>query len=90
MPTAREFEDAAINFCLDQSGVGVWAMHVERLDLTTFDVVVRMGGRYQVQTDGVAVIRVTYHPHEQRFICRPAESFLPAITSVEDFVYLTS
>ncbi len=90
MPTAREYEDAAIDFCLDHSGMGVWAMHVEQVDHTTYDITIRLGGRYRADTQGVAVVRVTYYPHQQRFNCRPAESLLPDVISTEDPAHLVS
>lgn len=73
MPTAREFEDAAVDFCLNSSGVGVWAMKVQEVSRTEYDVTVRLGGHYRGEPGGVAVVRVTYHPQQRRFTCRPAE-----------------
>jgi hypothetical protein len=73
MPTAREFEDAAIDFCLDNSGVGVWAMRQDQVNRAEYDITVRLGGRYRVEQTGVAVVRVTYDPQQEQFICRPAE-----------------
>jgi hypothetical protein len=90
MPTAREFEDAAIDYCLDHSGTGVWAVHMEQVNLTTYDITVRLGGHYRGEAKGVAVIRVTYSPQQQRYNCRPAESLLPDAIPVEDSAYLIS
>src|SRR5690242_11161955 len=69
MPTAREFENAAIEYCLDRSSIGVWAMRLEQIDHTAYDITVRMGGHYRADTGGVATIRVTYHPIQQRYTC---------------------
>ncbi len=88
MPTARDFEDAAVDYCLNNNGVGVWVMHVEPVNHQTYDVTIRMGGRYRMETKGVAVIRVIYYPQQRHFICQPAESVLPDAIPVEDEVYL--
>ena len=88
MPTVREFEDAAIEYCLDHSGVGVWAFHLEQVEPAIYDITVRLGGHYRGESSGVAVVRVTYCPQEQRFNCEPAESLLPEAIPVEESVYL--
>jgi hypothetical protein len=88
MPTAREFENAAIEYCLDRSSVGVWAMHLEQVDLTIYDITVRMGGHYRADTGGVATIRVTYHPLLQRYTCQPADAILPELAAMDDAITL--
>ena len=88
MPAAREFENAAIEYCLDRSSVGVWAMHLEQVDLTVYDITVRLGGHYRADIGGVATIRVTYLPQQQCYACAPAESLLPDLAVMGDPVYL--
>lgn len=88
MPSPRDFEDAAVDFCLDNNGVGVWVMHVEPVSDTVCDVAVRMGGRYRMETKGVATIRVVYYPQQRLFFCQPAESMLPDLAVMDNPVYL--
>ena len=88
MPTARDFEDAAVDYCLDSSGVGVWAVHLQQVDQTVYDITVRLGGRYRSETKGIAVVRVIYYPQQQSFICQPADSILPELAAIDDPTYL--
>ncbi|HEY7350758.1 MAG TPA: hypothetical protein VH599_20780 [Ktedonobacterales bacterium] len=88
MPTVREFEDAAVDYCLDSSGVGVWAMKVEEESPTEYHITVRLGGHYRGELGGVAVIGVTYHPQQDRFICQPVESIPPEVVPADDPAYL--
>ncbi len=88
MPTAREFEDAAIDYCLNDSGVGVWAMKLTEISRTEYHVTVRMGGHHRGELGGFAVICVTYYPQQRRFICQPAEPEPPEPLLANDFAYL--
>ena len=88
MPTIHEFEDAAIDYCLNTSGVGVWVMQLEQVSDTVCDVAVRMGGRYRRETKGVATIRVVYYPQQRHFICVPADPILSEFAVVDDSTYL--
>jgi hypothetical protein len=88
MPTAREFENAAIEYCLENSSVGVWAVHLEQVNLTVYDITVRLGGHYRAETGGVATIRVTYLPQQECYTCEPAESILPDLAVAGDPAYL--
>ncbi len=90
MPTAREFEDAAVDFCLNSSGVGVWAMRLQEISRTEYQVTVRLGRHHRGDLGGLAIIRVTYQPERQSFLCQPAESTLPEPWLVEDSAYLSN
>ena len=88
MPTAREFENVAIEYCLDRSSVGVWAVHLEQIDHAAYDITVRMGGHYRADVGGVATIRVTYHPLQQRYTCQPTESIMPELAAMGEAIDL--
>ena len=88
MPSAREFENAAVDFCLDNSNVGVWAVRLEQVNPITYDITIRLGGRYRADTGGVAIVRVTYSPEELRFVCQPAEWTTPELALVDELAYL--
>jgi hypothetical protein len=90
MPSAREFENAAIDYCLDRSSVGVWAMRSEQIAPTICDITIRLGGHYRADTGGVAIIRVVYLPQQQSFACQPAETIQPDTIPVDDLAYLFS
>ena len=87
MPTVHEFEDAAVDYCLNTSGVGVWAMRLEQVTPTEYDITIRLGGRYRAEPGGVAVVRVTYHPQQQHFTCQPAEPTMPDLMLADDLAY---
>jgi hypothetical protein len=88
MPSAREFENAAIDYCLDKSSVGVWAMRFEQISPTICDITIRLGGHYRAEVGGVAIIRVVYLPQQQGFACQPAETIQPDAIPVEDLASL--
>jgi len=71
MPTTRQFEEAAIDYCLNSSVQGVWAMRLDQVDSTTCDVTVRLGTHYRGEVGGLAVIRVIYDPEQQHFNSAP-------------------
>lgn len=85
MPTTRQFEEAAIEFCLNTSAQGVWAMRLDQVDPTTCDVTVRLGTHYRGELGGLAIIRVMYDPELRVFSSMPlpGEAFLPEVIPPE-------
>ncbi len=79
MPTTRQFEEAAIEFCLNTSAQGVWAMRLDQVDPTTCDVTVRLGTHYRGEVGSLAIIRVMYDPdlHVFSSMPLPGEALLP-------------
>ena len=73
MPTARLFEEAAIDYCLDRSARGVWAVRLDQITSLECVVTVRLGSHHLGDPGGVAVLHVSYAPDRQHFTCRPME-----------------
>ena len=85
MPTTRQFEEAAVEFCLNTSAQGVWAMRLDQIDPTTCDVTVRLGTHYRAELGGLATIRVLYDPDRDVFTSLPhADTPFPPEAIPED------
>ncbi len=77
MPTERQFEEAAVEFCLSTSVCGVWPVHTQQVDINEFDVTIRLGSHYRGEPAGLATIHVIYDPALQEFLCYPVRPLLP-------------
>lgn len=73
MPTRRLFEEAAIDYCLERSARGVWAIQFDQITPLESIVTIRLGSHHLGDPGGFAVLRVNYAPDRQRFTCRPME-----------------
>ena len=73
MPTARLFEEAAIDYCLERSARGVWAIQFDQITPLECVVTVRLGSHHRGDPGGFAVLRVNYTPERQRFTCHPMD-----------------